>query len=72
MKVFSAATVLVVSLLVTALEAGKIERNSFKPPFKEFDIEGNRMIRDWTYGGNAVVNQNFVRLTPDRAVGMIL
>ena len=41
---------------------------SFMPPFKTYDVLGKRRIENFVYGGDAELNQNFLRLTPDRAV----
>ena len=44
-----------------------LEGHSFSPPFTEVDSSGGRMVNKfWRHSGHAVVNQNFIRLTPDR------
>lgn len=40
---------------------------SFEAPFEEIDNAGERLVgKYWRTGGHAVVNTNFIRLTPDR------
>jgi lectin, mannose-binding 2 len=47
--------------------ATRLENQSFEPPFNDVDAAGNRFINNkWKSSGTAVVNTNFVRLTPDR------
>jgi hypothetical protein len=41
---------------------------SFRGPFKTFDSEGIRKLDNFNYGGSAELNENFLRMTPDRAV----
>jgi hypothetical protein len=41
---------------------------SFRPPFSTFDSEGKRLIPNFETGGHVDLNENFIRLTPDRAV----
>lgn len=43
-----------------------LDNQSFRPPFNQFDAVGMRTIDNWRKGGDAVINENFVRLTPDR------
>lgn len=44
-----------------------LESHTFQPPFQDVDTTGNRIINDnWRTSGTAVVNSNFIRLTPDR------
>ena len=52
----------------SAQDTGVLAAHSFKPPFNSFDFDGKRQIPNYAYGGNVEVNENFVRLTPDRAV----
>lgn len=41
--------------------------HSFVPPFTNFNNEGMRTIPNWNSGGNGLdLNENFLRLTPDR------
>lgn len=40
--------------------------HGFEPQFKNFDGEGMRKIDGWKFGGTAELNENFLRLTPDR------
>lgn len=45
----------------------KLTDSSFDAPFDDVDAGGARIAgRSWRSGGNTVVNQNFIRLTPDR------
>jgi len=47
--------------------ATRLEFHSFEPNFMEVDASGERMAsRHWKASGSTVVNNNFVRLTPDR------
>jgi hypothetical protein len=66
------ATVIVlsaVSCVVTAQDTPAIvASHSFKSPYNSFDTEGKRQIPNYAYGGNVDVNENFIRVTPDRAV----
>ena len=44
-----------------------LEYHSFQPPFQDVDSSGTRIVNDhWRTSGTAVVNSNFIRLTPDR------
>ena len=50
-----------------------IPESTFRSPFNTFDNEGRRQISPYfTYGGNVDVNENFVRITADRAVRLSL
>ncbi|EWM27367.1 mannose-binding 2 [Nannochloropsis gaditana] len=41
--------------------------HSFSAPFNDVQVDGKRFVsRDWSPAGETQVNQNFVRLTPDR------
>jgi len=44
---------------------------SLLPPFEQIDSQGQRTLGDWSTGGMAEVKQNYIRLTPDRAVSAI-
>jgi hypothetical protein len=45
-----------------------IAENSFAPPFNTYDSDGMRTVPHWEFGGNGLdLNENFLRLTPDRA-----
>jgi mannose-binding lectin 2 len=44
-----------------------VPAHSFHPPFLNFNNEGMRGIEGWYMGGSAELNENFLRLTPDRA-----
>jgi len=49
------------------IQAEKLGLFSFQPPFEEIDPAGNRIAGPhWRNSGVAVVNKNFIRLTPDR------
>lgn len=50
---------------VTAQEV--MRRNSFTAPFEDYNHKGKRSISDWLIGGDATINQNYVRVTNDRA-----
>lgn len=53
-----------ISLIVNAT---RLDDHSFEPPFKDIDHSGERLVnKNWRNSGVAVVNNNFVRLTPDR------
>ena len=39
---------------------------SFKQPFDQLDTTGKRTVPNWNVGGDAVINEGFVRLTTDR------
>ena len=39
---------------------------TFTAPFTDVSSSGDRIIKGWQAGGNAMINENFVRLTPDR------
>lgn len=75
MKCFRA--LLYVLLVVNALAYEVAPKLSFSAPFDQFNysgrnlcclyiILGNRVIEGWECGGDAVINEYFVRLTPDR------
>lgn len=58
---------LVFLVLLGLLCADKLDLHSFAAPFDEVDNSGTRIVsKNWRTGGVANVNQNFVRLTPDR------
>lgn len=59
---------LVVALLMACIStAEKLDSFSFKAPFEETDVSGNRLVgSSWKTSGTTVVNKNFIRLTPDR------
>ena len=45
----------------------RLDGLSFQGPFKSVDSKGQRQVSNgWRVSGSTVVNQNFVRLTPDR------
>ena len=53
--------------LVCFVGADRLPFHSWEPPFTEFGENGDRIISQvWKASGTAVVNNNFVRLTPDR------
>jgi len=44
-----------------------VATHNFAPPFQEIDNSGERLVsKHWRNSGTTVVNNNFVRLTPDR------
>jgi mannose-binding lectin 2 len=52
---------------ITFLKSEKLEFHSFESPFTEVDGAGVRILsRLWRTHGSTVVNNNFIRLTPDR------
>ena len=57
-------------LLVGIVSAAPIKEHSILPPHATFDLEGKRMVENWVGQGtsNTVVNEHFIRLTPDRQV----
>jgi len=58
-----------VTALLMVVTAQEVDRHTFRPPFQDFDANfGNRKLPKWMIGGSAVLNENFLRLTPDRAV----
>ena len=62
-----AISVLVALCVLCLACAEKMEQFSFKAPFEETDVAGNRLIgNSWKAAGTTVVNKNFIRLTPDR------
>jgi mannose-binding lectin 2 len=59
--------ILVILMCVGSTLSEMLEGHSFVPPFTEVDSSGARMVNKyWRHSGHAVVNQNFIRLTPDR------
>jgi mannose-binding lectin 2 len=59
---------IVVALCVLCLAcAEKLEQFTFKAPFEDTDVAGQRLVgSNWKTAGTTVVNKNFIRLTPDR------
>jgi mannose-binding lectin 2 len=56
-------------LLFLSLSAASevLEYHTFQSPFQDVDSAGQRIVNDhWRTHGAAVVNNNFIRLTPDR------
>eukprot|EP01031_Cornospumella_fuschlensis_P032804 gene32804-39660_t len=54
------------SVTLTTL-AEFLEHHSFEPPFTDVDASGSRVVNPhWRTSGTTVVNNNFIRLTPDR------
>jgi len=59
--------VLFTLLLFTSVSSiSKLEDQSFGAPFTDFNSAGSRIIASYREGGHAKVNENFIRLTPDR------
>ena len=54
-------------LIASALAVTILPDHTFVPPFNNFNNEGMRTIPNWNSGGNGLdLNENFIRLTPDR------
>lgn len=59
--------VVVFALFCSVCTAEKLEYHTFQPPFSEIDAAGTRQVGlHWRTSGTTVVNNNFVRITPDR------
>ena len=69
--VLNAALVAVLLSVAGVAAQEQIDAVSFRPPYSSFDAEGQRMIPNWQSGGSVDINENFVRLTPDRAVCVV-
>jgi lectin, mannose-binding 2 len=54
------------ALASTASSFSVIPEHSFEPPFGKFDGNGMRVIDNWRPSGAAILNEYFIRLTPDR------
>ncbi|CAK4340511.1 unnamed protein product [Aphanomyces euteiches] len=53
--------------MAAAVWSAPVPELSFEKPFEDITAEGVRIISDeYTFGGHAVVNKHFVRLTTDR------
>lgn len=53
--------------IVLFAQAEFLEFQSFQPPFQEVDTTGTRIVNGhFRTSGTTVVNNNFIRLTPDR------
>jgi len=60
-------TIIAAICMLCLSTAEKIDHLSFKAPFEETDVSGQRLVGSgWKTSGTTVVNKNFVRLTPDR------
>lgn len=68
MTLFSFSLLFVCIIVVfSIITANKLEGHSFQPPFKDVDSQGTRNLGPfWRVHGKAVVNTNFIRVTPDR------
>ena len=53
-------------LWTPVLSISKLEDQSFQAPFTKYNSAGQRIIASYREGGHAKVNENFIRLTPDR------
>ena len=62
------ALALALPAFVLAVDDDVINAVSFRAPYNSFDREGKRQIPNFSFGGNTELNENFIRLTPDRAV----
>lgn len=59
--------VLFCGLLLLQCRGETLEYHNFAPPFQDVDNSGERLVsKHWRSSGTAVVNNNFIRLTPDR------
>lgn len=64
--IFSAFVGLIL-LLAVVVNGEKLEQHSFEAPFEEVDHSGQKIVgKHWRQFGTTVVNNNFIRLTPDR------
>lgn len=62
---FISVSILLSLIFVAAAEF--LENHTFQPPFQEVDAAGSRVVNsNWRQSGTTVVNNNFIRLTPDR------
>jgi len=43
------------------------KKNSFEPPFENFNSKGERKIDGWVVGGDASIEKNYIRVANDRA-----
>jgi len=60
-------SIVVVLAILCVVCSEKMEQFTFKGPFEETDVMGQRVIgSNWKTAGTTVVNKNFIRLTPDR------
>ena len=69
---------LIYTILITNVTAyGVVPKLSFSAPFKKFNYSGrycsfkiswigNRVVDGWECAGDSVINEYFIRLTPDR------
>ena len=65
----AAATCALATWVASAADAPElVPQFSFRGPFKTFDSEGIRKLDNYNYGGSSELNENFIRMTPDRAV----
>eukprot|EP01029_Cantina_marsupialis_P029715 TRINITY_DN782050_c0_g1_i1.p1 TRINITY_DN782050_c0_g1~~TRINITY_DN782050_c0_g1_i1.p1 ORF type:complete len:431 (-),score=133.79 TRINITY_DN782050_c0_g1_i1:184-1476(-) len=59
--------ILLALAIICAVSAKRLIEYSILPPLQTFDSFGQREVAYWQNGGDAVINEHFVRLTPDRA-----
>ena len=60
-------TIIAAICMLCLSTAEKLEQLSFKAPFEDTDVAGQRLVGNgWKTSGTTVVNKNFIRLTPDR------
>jgi lectin, mannose-binding 2 len=58
---------IVLQTWILSFSSELLEFHSFEPPYAEVDtITGQRIIPNWRTAGTTVVNNNFIRITPDR------
>src|SRR4051812_16304025 len=67
-RVVLTGAVALATVFAVASAGRMLDRQSFEPPFKTYDSQGRRRIDNYIYGGDTDVNENFIRMTPDRAV----
>jgi mannose-binding lectin 2 len=64
---FIATTIFLCFFVFVANGSEFLEYHTFQPPFQDVDSTGARIVNEnWRTHGTAVVNSNFIRLTPDR------
>lgn len=61
------ACLMALATMMVGVGGEMMEAHTFIAPFNDVQVDGKRLVsKDWTSGGETQVNQNFVRLTPDR------
>jgi mannose-binding lectin 2 len=60
-------SLITIASIVSVGYANFLEFHSFEPPYSEVDVSGVRLASpNWRASGTTIVNNNFIRLTPDR------